>query len=234
MIMLRALALALLLAVIPAATAAERNPERIAITPQSTTALLILKAEMLAPAPGQNVAYRVGLQRYDAAQQRMRGGPFGGHATFEARRRNFVDGYLLLEVEPDTWVFRDLSRQRLWALCFNDGSLQFTVRPGEVVYLGEMDVRSHLDELMQKAITSGRTSTSNSRAVHFFDGITPPLLKPVDEAGLAAVTAMVRARMPLTTSVPRAAEFAPARFGTGRDLFGLSRMCGGYWTGSAD
>ena len=127
---------------------------------------------------------------------------------------------------------RDLSRQDYWALCFNDNSLQFTVRPGEIVYLGEIDARSHVAELERMAVMSGRTST-RSQVVHFFDGVSPPAFKPVDEAGLEAVTAMVRTRMSRTTVTPRAAEFAPARFGTGRDLFGTSRLCGGYYAGRA-
>ena len=107
------------------------------------------------------------------------------------------------------------------------------MRPGEVVYLGEIDARSHVAELERLAVMTGRTSVRSGNVAHFFDGVSPPAFKPVDEAGLTAATAMVRARMPRTTVAPRAAEFAPARFGTGRDLFGTSRLCGGYYAGRA-
>lgn len=215
-----------------AGPAAARNLDRIAITPRSGNAVILVKAELLPIPPTYRTSYRIGLQSYDPAQQRMLGGPFGGSATFQATRGNVVDGYMAIEVRPGTYAFRDLSRQDYWALCFNDGSLQFTVAAGEVLYLGEMDVRLHVRELERMAVMSGRISTS-SGAVHFFDGVTPPALAPVDEAALAAAAAWVRTRMPRTTVAPRAAQFTPARFGTGNDLFGLSRICGGYYQGRA-
>ena len=232
MLNVRALALSLFLVTLGVAPAVARDPARIAITPESQRAAIILKAELLPIPPTYRTSYRIGLQRYEPAEQRLMGGPYGGNYVFAARRNSFVDGYMVLEVEPGTYAFRDLSRQDYWALCFNDNSLQFTVRPGEVVYLGEIDARHHVAELERMAVMSGRTST-RSQVVHFFDGVSPPAFKPVDEVGLAAATAMVRARMPRSTVAPRAAEFAAARFGTGRDLFGTSRICGGYYAGRA-
>jgi hypothetical protein len=233
MTIIRRLGLALLLAMLAAVPAAPRETGQIAITPSSSNAAIILKAELLPIPPTYRTSYRIGLQSYDPAEQRMLGGPFGGHAMFAATRDAFVDGYLVLEVQPGTYAFRDLSRQDFWALCFNDGSLQFTVRPGQVLYLGEMDVRMHVTELERMTVMSGRTSTRNNSPVHFFDGVTPPALAPVDQAGLAAVSAMMRTRMPRTTVAPTAATFTPARFGTGSDLFGLRRICGGYYQGRA-
>ena len=229
MLNVRALALSLLLVTLSVAPAAARDPARIAITPESERAAIILKAELLPIPPTYRTSYRIGLQRYEPAEQRLMGGPYGGNYVFAARRNSFVDGYMVLEVEPGTYAFRDLSRQDYWALCFNDNSLQFTVRPGEIVYLGEIDARSHVAELERMAVMTGRTMVRSGNVAHFFDGVSPPAFKPVDEAGLAAVTAMVTARMPRTTVAPRAAEFTPARFGTGSDLFGLQRICGGYW-----
>ena len=230
---IRARALALLLVMLIVAPAAARDPDGIAITPESERAAIILKAELLPTPPSYRTSYRIGLQKYDPAEQRLTGGPYGGNYIFQARRSRFVDGYMILEVEPGTYAFRDLSRQDLWALCFNDGSLQFTVRPGEVVYLGEIDARSHVAELERLAVMTGRISARSGEPVHFFDGVSPPAVKPIDEAALVAVTAMVRSRMPRTTVTPRAATYSPARFGTGRDLFGINRICGGYWQGRA-
>lgn len=230
---MRALAILALFSALLAAPVAARNPDRIAITPESANAAIILKAELLPIPPTYRTSYRIGLQGYDPAAQRMMGGPFGGQATFAATRNSFVDGYLVLEVRPGTYAFRDLSRQDFWALCFHDGSLRFTVRPGEVVYLGEMNVRRHVSELERMAVLSGRTTARSGQPVHFFEGVSPPDFAPVDEADLAAAAAMVRTRMPRTTVAPRRAEFAPARFGTGSDLFGLQRICGGYHQGRA-
>lgn len=210
------------------APAMAQDVAKIAITPQSQNAALIIKAPNLPPPPTYRTAYRINLQAYDAEKLAMRGGPFGGGATFAARPKAFVDGYLVVDIKPGTYVFRDISKQDFWALCFNNDSRQFTVKPGEVVYLGEIDARLHMAELQHRAIMSGQIRTN--KLVHFFDGVSPPAIAPIDEAGLAAAAAMVTARMPKTSVAPKAAEFSPARFGTGSDLFGLSRVCGGYHT----
>ena len=44
---------------------------------------------------------------------------------------------------------------------------------------------------------------------------------------------MVKAGLPKSISAPKAAQSAPARFGTGNDLFGIQRICGGYYTKNA-
>lgn len=231
MTVIRALRVALCLAFASGAAspALARDPARIAITPASPGAAIIIKAQDVPIPPPYQTSYRLGLQTYDPVVQTMRGGPYSGSPVFAAKRKAFVDGYLILDVKPGTYAFRDFSRQDLWALCFNENSLQFTVKPGEILYLGELDAPGHVAELSRKAVMSGRTSTCGSAAVHFFDGVSAPAFAPVDEAGLAAAAAMVKARMPKSTVAPTAAKFTPARFGTGSDMFGLTRICGGYY-----
>lgn len=216
------------LALAAAGPAAAKDVSKFAITPGAAEALIIVKAEDLPRPPGYKTSWRMGLQSHDSGEQKLQGGPWGGTETIAGRPKSFVDGYLVEIVKPGTYAFRDFSRQDFWALCFNGGSLRFTVKPGEVLYLGELDVRGHVIELERLAITSGRTTSRNSEPVHFFDTVSPPRFAPVSESDLAAVAAMVKARMPKTTVAPKAATFQPARFGTGSDLFGLKRICGGY------
>jgi hypothetical protein len=224
---------AFLIASFGADAALAKKPAEIAITPTSPDAVLILKAASLPVPPGHRTAYWVALHSYDPAEQKMAGGPFAGYATFDARPKDFVDGYLIISVKPGTYAFQDVVVQDYWAVCFNGGSLQFTVKPGEVVYLGEMDVRRHVSGIETLAVTTGRTTSRNSDPIHFFDTVTPPTLAPIDDAQMAAVTAMVKNEMPKTNVAPRAVQFAPARFGTGHDLFGMRRICGGYYEGKA-
>lgn len=212
--------------------AATQKAEKIAIGPGSEKGLVIIKAEDIPISPPYQTGYRLTLKIYDPEKQAMRGGPYGGTATFDAKPNLFYDGYLVMDVKPGTYVISEFSRQDYWALCFHDSSVQFNVAPGEAVYLGELDSVGHVRELQQKATASFRTSTTGA-PIHFFDEVTPPMLKAVGDADLAAVGRMMRARMPKTTVTPRAVVFSPARFGTGSDLFGMTRICGGYHTGSA-
>lgn len=225
-IAIRTLACAAMLAAAPAAA---KDVAKFEITPSSGEALVILKADDVPVPPGYKTAWRMGLQAYDPAEQSMRGGPYGGNETLAGRPKSFVDGFLVEIVKPGTYAFRDFSRQDHWALCFNGDSRHFTVKAGEVVYLGKLEAAALVMELERLAITTGRIVSTNNEPIHFFDTVSPPAFAAVDEAGLAEAAAMVKARMPKTTVAPRAASFAPAKFGTGKDLFGLKRICGGYW-----
>jgi hypothetical protein len=223
-----ALAGAMMLAALPASA---NDAAKIAVTATSKDALIIIKTPSLPPAPTFKTAYRLGLSVYDPENQAMKGGPWGGKATFQAQPKKFVEGYLMLTVKPGIWVYQDFSQQDLWALCFQDSSLQFDVKAGEVVYLGAFDAAAHARDLQITAIRTGRTSTKSFE--HFFDNIPAPRLAPVSEGDLANVRAVLAANAPKTTAPVRAAIYSPARFGTGSDLFGLSRICGGYHTGKA-
>jgi hypothetical protein len=222
-------AVALAFAVAPAAA---KDVAGVAITATSADALIIFKAPDIPRPPGYKTSWRMGVQAYDPAAQKLQAGPFGGNETLAGRPKSFVDGYLVEMVKPGTYVFRDFSRQDYWTLCFNGNSLQFTVRPGEVLYLGEFDAVKHVEELERLTVSTGQTSTQG-QPVQFFDTVSPPAFAPVDEAGLAAVAAMVRTRMPKTTVAPKPVRFKPARFGTGNDLFHISRICGGYYAKKA-
>ncbi|NNM75468.1 hypothetical protein HJG53_00905 [Sphingomonas sp. ID1715] len=209
-------------------TNAEQRAEKIAITPESKMAAIIFKSPQLPVPPTVQSAYRLHIAPYDPAEGVMKG-LFGAGRSIAAKPKLLYDGYYVSDVEPGTYVFGSLSRQDYWAVCFNGGSRQFTVRAGEVLYLGDFDARKHVTELERLAITSGRITSRNSEAVHFFDTVAPPAFAPVSEDDLVAVAAMMKVRMPNTSVAPKAVTFADAKFGTGSDLFGLNRVCGGYY-----
>lgn len=213
---------------------AEQKAAKIAVTPGSDMAAIIFRAPDL-PKPGGSYisSYKIGFKKYDAANEALQGGPFAGSLLMSARPSLFAGGYLVSDLKPGTYVVTELSRQDLWALCFHDSSVQFTVKPGEVLYLGDLDATFHVAELQRKAISSGKLRLRQGSLAHFFDNVTPPKFMPGSAADLPAVAAMMKSAMPRTTVAPRLAQFQPARFGTGRDLFGLSRICGGYWSGKA-
>jgi hypothetical protein len=213
------------------APASAKDAAKIAISSTSKDALIIIKTPSLPPAPTFKTAYRLGLSVYDPQNEAMKGGPWGGKAVFQAQPKKFVDGYLMLTVKPGTWVFQDFSMQDLWALCFNGNSLQFDVAAGEVVYLGSFDATAHAKELMLIATMTGRTSTKTFE--HFFDTVAAPRIVPGTENEIADMRTLLAVHAPRTTAPVRGATFKPARFGTGSDLFGMSRVCGGYYTGKA-
>ena len=209
-----------------------KTPDKEVLTATSETALVVIKTDFWQPAPYLHSAFRLIISAFDPVESKLIGGPFSGAALFEAQKKKFADGYLLAPIKPGRWVFMSYSQQDKWALCFNAASVQFEVKPGEVVYLGEFDALSHRDQLTEQAVLSGKTRISGYGFADFFDLPTGPKLKPVDEAQLANVRAMLVRNAPLVTAPVRAVEYSPAKFGTGSTLF-AERRCGGYFSKSA-
>lgn len=223
---------ALILALALAAPAlAENKPEKIAIAPDSEKAAIIMKAPWIDPPSDYSAlsGYQLGISAFDPAEGQLKGSFFKGFRSLVSRRAFWRKGYLVSDIRPGTYAVMQFSRQDKWALCYHADTLQFTVRPGEVLYLGEFDARRHLAQLESMVIGSGQTSLNNIQVAHYFDGIERPAFGAVSESELAEVAAAMKTIMPRTTVSPTAVSFAPARFGTGSDAFGLQRVCGGYY-----
>jgi hypothetical protein len=208
---------------------ATQRADKIAITPGSPKGAIILKAPRLTPPPTFASAYKLSIMGYDPATGVMKGSWLGGALLLEAKPKLNYGGYLVADIDPGTYVIGDFSHQDWWALCFNGGSKAFTIRPGEVLYLGELDAEAELAELMELTLKSGRISVRQGNVVHFFDTVTPPRLAPIDDAQLQSVATEMKTILPKTTVAPKAAVLRDAKFGTGSDLFGLQRVCGGYY-----
>lgn len=213
-------------------TAGSKTPDKLVLAPESDTALVVIKTDFWQPAPSMRSAFKLILSAYDPAEEKLLGGPFAGGGLFEAQKKNFADGYLIAPLKPGRWVFQAYQQQDKWALCFNAASLQFEVKPGEVVYLGEFDAVSHRHQLERQAVMSGKIAIRGYGFADFFDLPNGPQLRPVDEGQIAAVRAMLASRAPQVTAPVRAAAYSPAKFGTGSTLF-AERRCGGYFTTGA-
>jgi hypothetical protein len=227
------LTIALALGISPLASAGGAKPaDGYALDANSKTALVVVKTDWWQPAPSMQSAFKLTLSVYDPVEEKLRGKPFGGSVLFEAKQKKFVDGYLIAEIKPGRWVFQSYAQQDKWALCFNAASLQFEVKPGEVLYLGAFDALNHRRQLTEQAFRSGKTSLGGYSFADFFDLAEGPRVGPIDEGQLAAVRGMLGRTAPRVTAPVRAAEYSPARFGTGSTLF-AQRRCGGYFTTGA-
>jgi hypothetical protein len=211
--------------------ACSKSVNGIAINAASKEALLIIKTEWFPPAPNMRTAFRLALSSYDPVSEKILGAPYGGAAIFEAKSKSFMNGYLVIPVKPGRWVYTGYSQQDKWTLCFNAKSLQFEAKPGDAIYLGEFDSIASRRELTVQAFSTGKFSINSYGFADFFDLPEGPLLKPIDDEQLAAVQEVVHLRLPLVVPPVKAADYLPARFGTGSTLFG-ERRCGGYFSGS--
>lgn len=209
-----------------------KAPGQIILTPESPTAMIVLKTDWWQPAPSMQSAFKLVLSTYADGDGKITSNMFSGNALVEAKQKNFVDGYLMAPIKPGRWVIQSYSQQDKWALCFNSSSVQFEVKPGEVVYLGRFDALFHRQQLTEQAVNSGRISISGYGFADFFDLPDGPRFSAVNEADMTAVRAMLTRQAPGITAPVHSVTFSPASFGTGSTLF-AERKCGGYFNTSA-
>lgn len=227
------LALALSATALPGSVNA-KTPGKQVLDPASETALVVIKTDWWQPPLSMHSAFKLMLSTYDPIEQKLQGKPYGGSVLIEAKKKNFADGYLVASIKPGRWVFQSYSQQDKWALCFNATSWQFQVRPGEVVYLGEFDALGHRKQLTEQAVRLGKLAISGYGFADFFDLPEGPRFKAIDGPQLTAVSDMLSRRAPLVKAPVRAAQYSPAKFGTGSTLL-AERRCGGYFaTGAKD
>lgn len=227
-----AMALAVFMSTLSSAAFAGQKADKIAVTPDGDRSLVILKATPLPPPFNMASGFHLTFAPYDAQEEAIGGGILGGGFTLLAKPKLFYDGYLVADVRPGTYIFQQFTRQDRWALCYNQESPAFTIKAGEALYLGEFDSRGSLIDLENEVSKSMRFLSTGGSLVHFFD-VAAPRLKPIVDGEVAMVQSFVTARMPRTTSPVMPAMFSVGRFGTGKDLFGTNRVCGGYYKGSA-
>ena len=211
-----ALAAGLLATAAPAA-----NPARIAVTPSSADAVLIVRT------PATGVLYTIAIARYDPAQQDLSGDwvafPVPPQGTGES-------GFGVEKVKPGTYVIKEVVQQARWGVCFYAGTLQFDVKSGEAVYLGTLDAATPLAELRRHAVAAKDLYAGGFTVHNYFDEITPPRFQQPADPALPEVRAFIAGEMPKTTVAPRLAQFRPATFRAGRALLGGQRVCGGSFS----
>lgn len=218
---MRAALVALLIAT-PALAAPK--PSKIAITPDSTDAAVLVRA------PRLPVTYTLGISRFDPVAQNLLTGSFsGGWVNMEVAGGGPGQAYVLRRLKPGTYVLRDVSQQQYWAVCFGDATRQFSVGPGRLLYLGDFDGPTAIAELHANVRANpGHGRAKQGTIHHYLDNVTPPRLTEPDAAALAEAAAWLKAESPATTVAPVVATLTPAKFGTGVTLIG-QRACGGYF-----
>lgn len=208
-------------------TSAATKPGKVAVTPASTDAAVMVEAPRLA------AGYVLGISAFDPAENNLKTNSFSGgwvslNVSPAARNSASETAFVVQRVKPGTYVVRDVSQQGAWGVCFGEATVQFSVKPGELLFLGRLDAETPLKELQRNAMIKGHYSARNGTIYHYVEGITPPAFAATDPAALAAAEAFARANMPKTTVKPQPVIFTPARFGTGKSLFGQD-VCGGYF-----
>ena len=123
------------------------------------------------------VPYTLRLNHFNPEQNTL------NHGVFDTPR-DFVGGgsdqsvYVARVVDPGTYVITAVSQQRMWGICFNKNTRQFTIHPGEAVFLGEFMPQKHLEKIQATATESGDTTRSVNNIEYYDTDISPQITTP--------------------------------------------------------
>lgn len=168
------------------------------ITPSSPDAVIVMRAEP---------------RRFDYMLVFSREGQssFGGRSGLGVKSSETAP-YVARAVKPGTYKLNNLIQQKRWSTCFSSGTVEFTVQPGKVYYLGTLNIMPLLDDLQQSAAAKGKMMLRMDSSYLEWE----PTVKPSFAAGtpeeLAAVRAYVTSHMPMTTAPVEALAMGSTTF----------------------
>jgi hypothetical protein len=196
-------------------------PDDVAIGPSSPRGLIVIA--VAAPSSGPPLPdFSLTISRFSEEEGRLD----GGWARVNNAERDAEGRYwLVAQAEPGLYVISNLSHQSTWHACFNAGTRAFEVEPGQVSFVGAINPLPALQAIaltLPSVSMNGENLFAMDQELAFFDlgGVS---------SWEAPLERFVRARFPNVTAPITAVANRPVSFNTGRDLFGLQRVCGGYY-----
>lgn len=151
-----------LMAGLGAPAIAQKSPERITLTPQSSDGVIMLKVEQF------TAPYLLMIQK--AGQS-----GFGSRVyTLAVKQGNPGAIYIARTLKPGRYVIRSIWQQSVWGLQFSRSTVEFDIRPGRVSYLGNLNARELLDKLQSMAVAADKQTVKlGSGYVTSDHGLTP-------------------------------------------------------------
>lgn len=202
----------------------------VTFTPSANNALIVIEAEPADDVMLRGASYMLGITAFAPDTHVLSNSNFHGWAGMSLGKNQHQRQYYLRTVAPGTYAFQAIGVQ-MWNVCFNGSTLAFTIRPGEALFLGRLDPHESLREI-QFGVASGQMPKSGHRTDYFylFDAPRPPLLAPENLGDWRpGLEAFLKSEHPGVTAQIQPAAYVETHFNTGRDLFGLQRVCGGYY-----
>lgn len=125
---------------------------------------------LMDPSP---VPYTLRLNHFDPEGNSLSHGPFSTPRDFDFGPSDEPQ-YVARVVDPGTYVISAVQQQRMWGACFNKNTRQFTVKPGEALFLGEFRPQAHLAQIQAIAEGTGDLSKSVLNLTYYDENSIPP------------------------------------------------------------
>lgn len=151
----------------------------------------------------------------------------------------FLSRVYLMKVEPTgsgyTYIARTLSpgryrldnvwQQAAWTVCLEQGTFEFTVKPGKIAYLGTFEVEGVLREIQSQAIQRDRTEMRGTDYMQGQASVSEDVVTGRNPEGLAAARSFADTHMNGSGELVELADLGGTQFKTSE--FGKAiKICG--------
>ncbi len=198
-----AAAAALLITLPGTSLSAQKRPDKIKLTAASKDGAVLV---------------RVPVDRFPYALQFSKNGNSGFMSRVyimkvdEAAAPGYA--YIARTLAPGRYRLDSMWQQARWSACLEQGTFEFTVRPGEIAYLGTVRTDRVLEAIQGQATGAGQATQSGSSYFQSHDHTAGPPIEGRDEDGLRAARDFAQTGMNGTASLVRLADVSDARFAT--------------------
>lgn len=220
-----------MLAVLLALLGGSAHAGALKLSSSSDYGLIAVEIEPGGQMAAANGGYALNMARFSPEEHASLANSFGGWASLTGvGKMNQIRGYYLTKAKPGSYVFMSLA-VKSWGVCYNGDTQTFDVKAGEVTFVGRYDPRDSLVELSE-AVRHGRLpSMAKTTDINFLFDASRLVLTPAEqlEPWRPELEAWLKNEQPGVNAPIVAAKVVPTHFNTGRDAFGMRRICGGYY-----
>ncbi|MBB6250926.1 hypothetical protein [Nitrospirillum iridis] len=195
------------------------DPTKLSFKQNNTQSLLLMEMD---PVAGE---YGMGIASFDESSNFVTLSLTGGTGAYF--KKSDKSNYAYAVISPGSYTFTEFVQQDSWALCFHAHTVSFTVEPGQSLFLGHLQTRTHLAQLQQMVSLFGPSSVRQGDHVYYRDGILPPRIATPSAADVGRAQQYILESMPKVQATLAPVLYRSAKFDVGHDIFG-NMLCLGY------
>ena len=198
---------------LPVTGVAQKRPEEIKLSPKSDKGAVLI---------------RVPTEPFTYALQFSKNGKSGFLSrVYVMKIESAPPGYVYISrtLAPGRYRLDNVWQQGAWTACMEQGTFEFTIKPGKIAYLGTFEVEGVLNEIQSQAVEQGKTVVYGTDYMQGQAKVTDDMVTGRDATDLAEAQRFAESRMNNSGEIVELADVSGVSFKTS----GLSRaikICG--------
>jgi len=133
--------------------------------------------------------------------------------------------YIARTLSPGRYRLDNVWQQSAWTVCLEQGTFEFTIKPGKIAYLGTFEIESVLREIQSQAIVHDKTVVRGTDYMQGQASVSADIIIGRDAAGLVDAQSFAESSMNSSGELVELADVSDTSFKTSE--FGKAiKICG--------